>query len=95
MTWTFLFISHAPTDPCIFCTCYPPVSPITLHVPYFPKLPPCLSISSPLLGAAGPSPFWGIGHRLLFDVPELSSGLSLEQMAGFSLVHSLLGFLGC
>ena len=37
----------------------------------------------------------GIGHRLLFEVPDLSSVLSFEQMAGFSLVHSLLGFLGC
>ena len=51
--------------------------------------------SSTLLGAASPSLIWGIGHRLLFDAPELSSGLSLEQMVGFSLVHSLLGFLGC
>ena len=37
----------------------------------------------------------GIGYHHLFDVPELSSGLSFEQMVGFSLVHSLLGFLGC
>ena len=37
----------------------------------------------------------GIGHRLLFDVLELSSGVSFEQMVGFCLVHSLLGFLGC
>ena len=35
-----------------------------------------------------------ISHCLLFDVPELSSGLSFEQMVAFSLVHSLLGFLG-
>ena len=35
----------------------------------------------------------GIGHHLVFDVPDLSSGLSFEQMVGFSLVHSLLGFL--
>ena len=37
----------------------------------------------------------GIGHCLLFGVPELSSGLSFEQMVGFSLMHSVLGFLGC
>ena len=95
MTWTFPFISHTPADPCISHTCYPPISPVPLHVPYFPKLPPCLYISSTLLGAACPLPIWGIGHCLLFDVPELSSGLSLEQMLGFSLVHSLLGFLCC
>ena len=34
-------------------------------------------------------------HHLLSNVPELSSGLSFEQMVGFSFVHSLLGFLGC
>ena len=28
-------------------------------------------------------------------VPDLSSGLSFVWMVGFSLVHSLLGFLGC
>ena len=37
----------------------------------------------------------GIGHHLLFDVPDLSSGLSFEQVVGFNLVHSLLSFLGC
>ena len=37
----------------------------------------------------------GIDHRLLFDALELSSGLSFEKMVGFSLVHSLLGFVGC
>ena len=48
----------------------------------------CLYIFSTLLGAACPSPIWGIGYRLLFDASELSSGLSLEQMVGFSLVFS-------
>ena len=57
--------------------------------------PPCLYISSTLLGAAGPSSIRGIGHCLLFDTPELSSGLSVEQIVGFSLIHSSLGFLGC
>ena len=95
MTWTFPFIFRTPTDPCISHTFYPPISPVPLHVPYFPELSPCLYISSTLPGAACPSPIWGIGHRLLFDAPELLSGLSLEQMVGFSLVHSLLGFLGC
>ena len=37
----------------------------------------------------------GIGHLLLFDISELSSGLSFAQMVGFSLVHGSLGFLGC
>ena len=32
---------------------------------------------------------------LLFDTPYLSSGLSLEQIVGLSLVHSSLCFLGC
>ena len=41
------------------------------------------------------SSIWGIGHCLLFDTPELSSGLSLAQIVGFSLVHSSLGFLDC
>ena len=96
MTWTFSFISHTPIDPCIFPhTCYPPISPVPLHVPCFPELSPCLYIFSVLLGAVCLSPIWGIGHRLLFDAPELSSGLSLEQIFGFSLVHSLLAFLGC
>ena len=27
-----------------------------------------------------------IGYHLLFDVPDLSSGLSFEQMVGFSMV---------
>ena len=68
MTWTYPFISRTPTDP------------------YFPYLlpPPCPYISSTLFGAACPSPIWGIGHCLLFDASELSSGLSLEQMVGFS-----------
>ena len=65
------------------------------NVPHFPKLPPCLYISSTLFGAAGPSSIWGIGHCFPFDTPELSSGLSSEQTIGFSLVHSLHGFLGC
>ena len=54
------------------------------------------------LGEFSISSTWGsmsvthavIGHQHLFDVPELSSGLSFEQMVGFSLVHILLGFLG-
>ena len=71
------------------------ISPIPLHALYITKLPPCLYISSTLLGAACPSPIWGIGYHLLFDAPDLSSGLSLEHMVGFSLVHSLLGFLCC
>ena len=95
MTWTFPFISHTPIDPCISHTCYPPIPPVPLHVPYFPKLPPCVYISSTLLGTTGLSSIWGISHCLLFDTPELSSGLSLEQIVGFSLVHSSLGFLGC
>ena len=95
MTWTFPLSSHTPTDPCISDSCYLPVSPLPLHVPYFPKLPPDLYISSTLLEAAGPSPISGIGHCLPCDTPELSSGLSSKQMVGFSLVHSLLGFLGC
>ena len=37
----------------------------------------------------------GIGRSLLFYVPDLPNGLSFDQMVGFSLVHSLLGFLGC
>ena len=78
MTWTSPCISRTLTDPCISYTCYRPVSPVPLHAPYFPKLPPCQYISSTLLGAACLSPIWGIGHRLLFDVPELSSGLSLD-----------------
>ena len=94
MTWTFPFISRTATDPCISHACYPPVSPLPLHVPYFPKLPH-LYISSTLLGAACPSPIWGIDHCLLFDALDLSSGLCLEQMVRFSLVHSLFGFLGC
>ena len=28
-------------------------------------------------------------------MPDLCSGLSFEQMVVFSLVHGLLGFLGC
>ena len=95
MTWTFPFISRNPTDPCISHTCYPPISPVPLHVLYLLKLPPCLYISSTRLGAACPLPIWGIGHCLLFDAPHLSSGLSLGQMVGFRLVHSLPGFLGC
>ena len=95
MTWTFPFISRTPTDPCLSQTCCPPISPVPLHVPYHLKYPPCLYISSILLGATCPSPIWEIGHCLLFDAPELFSGLSLEQMVGFSLVHSLHGFLGC
>ena len=79
MTWTFPFIPHTPTDPCISHTCYPPISPVSLRAPYFPYLPPCLYIASTLLGAAGPSFVWGIGHCLLFDTPYLSSGLSLEK----------------
>ena len=80
MTWTFPFICRTPSDPRISHTCYPPISPVPLHVPYFPKLPPCLYISSTLLWAAGASSIWRIGHCLLFDTPELSSGLSLEQI---------------
>ena len=95
MTLIFSFISHTPTDPCISHTCYPPISLVPLHVPYFLKLPRCLCISSTLLGAACLSPIWGIGRRFLFEAPELSSGLSLEQMVGFSLVHSSLEFLCC
>ena len=95
MTWTFPFISRTPTHPSISHTCYTPISPVPLHVLYFPKLLPCLYISSTLLEAACLSLTWGIGHRLLFDAPDLSSGLSLEQIVGFSLVHSLLGFLCC
>ena len=94
MTWTFPFISRTPTDPCISHTCYPPISPVPLHVPYFPKLRR-LYISSTLRGS------WSITHLgdywSLSSVvaPDLSSGLSLEQVVGFSFVHSLLGFLGC
>ena len=95
MTLTFPFISRTPTDPCISHTCYPPISPVPLRASYFSKLPPCLYISSTLVGAAGPSSFWGIGNCLQFDTPDLSSSLSLEQIVGFSLMHSSLGFLGC
>ena len=72
MTWTFPFISCTPADPCISHTCYPPISPVHLHVPYFVELPPCLYIFSTLLWAACPSPIWGIGYRLVFDAPYLS-----------------------
>ena len=66
----------------------------TPSCPLFP-ITSCLYISSTLLGAAGPSSIWGIGHCLLFDTPYLSSGLSLEQIVGLSLVHGSLCFLGC
>ena len=89
------FISHTPTDSCICHTCYPPLSPVPLHVPYFLKLPPCLYIFSALLGAAGSLSICGIGRCLLFNTPELSRSLSLEQIVGFNLVHSSLGFEGC
>ena len=69
MTWTFPYLSRTPTDPCISHTCYTPIFPVPLHVPYFPKLPPCLYITSTLLGAACLSPIWEIGHRLIFDAP--------------------------
>ena len=92
MTWTFPFISCTSTDPCISHTCYPPIPPVTLHVPYLLKLPPCLLVFTSLVlystwGCLSITNL-GIGHRILFDTPELSSGLSLEQMVGFSLVHS-------
>ena len=35
-----------------------------------------------------------VGFGLLFDILELFSGLSFEQLVGFNLVHSLLCFLG-
>ena len=100
MTWIFSFISRTPTDPFISHTCYPPISPALFYVPYFIEFPPCLYIFSTLLGAACLSSTqwgwgWADGHRFLFGVPELSSGLSFQQMVGFSLVHSLLGFLSC
>ena len=56
----FFFISHTPTDSCIPHTSYPPISPVPLHVPYFPELPPCLYIFSTLFGAACPSPIQGL-----------------------------------
>ena len=52
-------------------------------------------ISSTLLGAAGVSSICGIYHCLLFDTPYLSSGLSVEQIVGLSLVHGSHCFLGC
>ena len=67
----------------IFHTFYPPISSIPLISQNF------LLVSTSLLL------YLGIGHCLIFDVPDLSSGLSFEQMVEFSLVHSLLGFLGC
>ena len=73
MTWTFSFISHTPTDPCVSHTCYPPISPVPFHVPYFPELPPYLYIFSMVLyftwGGLSVT-HMGIGHRLLFDAPQ-------------------------
>ena len=34
----------------VYCTLYPPIFPVLLHVPYFPELPPCLYIFSTRLG---------------------------------------------
>ena len=91
MTWAFSIISRTSTDPCIAHTFYPPISFLPIHVLYFPELPPCLYT---FLGAACLT-HTAIGHHLLFDVPDLSSSLSFEQVIGFSLMHSLFCFLGC
>ena len=94
----FYFVSLTPTDPCIFHAFYPPIPLLPLHVPYFPELPPCLYIFSTVLylGQLFRHPY-GVGSSSFWctTVPDLTSYLSFEQMVGFSLVPSLLGFLGC
>ena len=43
----FFLISCTPTDPTgISHTCYPPISPVPIHGPYFPKLPHYLYTST-------------------------------------------------
>ena len=94
----FSLISRTPNIPYISHTCCPPIFPVSIHVPNFTEIPPCLCIFSTLLGATWCSlsvAHTRIGHYFLFGVADLSRGLSLEQMVGFSLVHSLLSFPGC
>ena len=96
MTWTLTFISRTPADPCISCTSYPPIFTVPLHLHTSQNFLLVSASLVPCLGSACVSPHTGIGFLLLlFDVLDLSSGLSFEHVMGFSLVHSLLGFLGC
>ena len=67
----------------------------TPSCPTFPRTP---TLSLHLYYSTGGSlsiTHTGIGRCILFEVPDLSSGLSFEQMVGFGLVHNLLGILGC
>ena len=67
-----------------------PVFPILAILQYIPypfmslisQYFPCLYIFSTLLEVACLSPIRGIGHHLLFDVLDLSNGLSFEQKIG-------------
>ena len=95
MTLTFLLISRTPTDPCISHTSYPPTSPVPLHAPISNNF---LLVSTSLvlyLGQLVRRSSGGLVIVFYFDTPYLSSGLSLEQIVGLSLVHSSLCFLGC
>ena len=64
----FSFNSHTPSDPCISHNCYPQISPVPVHVPYFPKLL-LVYIFSTLLGVACPSTIQGLVIVFYFDVP--------------------------
>ena len=83
-----------------------PLFPVPLLIPVFPILVtpqyflyPFMPLISQnfLIVSTSLVLYFGqlVHHPYNSDVPELSSDLSFEQMVGFSLVHSSLGFLGC
>ena len=82
-TWTFPFISHTSTDPCISHT-QPPPPPNISGTPssLFPRTSFLNLYHSAWVSLSVNQV--GIGYCLLFVVPDLSVGLSFEQIVWIS-----------